>query len=178
MNLVRSSSILCSGSQVSLLKAYFSSSSTCPAVASDHKGSRVPFYIANRNSPEQIKSSYWDISARKEQNIRRRLERQQEVLGRINLEKKKHMEQKMKKKDPRAVRKPLLRGHPKDEEEVRLSKTLTWILRHGAKSEGIHMRDDGYVRITDLVRAKSLSNTIVPADVRQVETAQIPVCRF
>ena len=45
-----------------------------------------------------------------------------------------------------------LRGHPKDSPEVRFSKTLSWILRHGAKSEGLYMRPDGYVRVGDLVR--------------------------
>ena len=45
-----------------------------------------------------------------------------------------------------------LRGNPKDSPEVRLSKTLSWILRHGAKSEGLYMRTDGYVRVSDLVR--------------------------
>ena len=45
-----------------------------------------------------------------------------------------------------------LRGRPKDSPEVRLSKTLAWILRHGAKSEGLYMRPDGYVRVSDLVR--------------------------
>ena len=45
-----------------------------------------------------------------------------------------------------------LRGHPKDSPQVRFSKTLTWILRHGAKSEGLYMRPDGYVRVSDLVR--------------------------
>ena len=45
-----------------------------------------------------------------------------------------------------------LRGHPKDSPDVRISKTLSWILRHGAKSEGLHMRPDGYVRVNDLVR--------------------------
>ena len=47
-----------------------------------------------------------------------------------------------------------LRGHPKDSPEVRLSKTLSWILRHGAKSEGLYMRTDGYVRVSDLVRVE------------------------
>jgi 2'-phosphotransferase len=44
-----------------------------------------------------------------------------------------------------------LRGHPRDSPDVRLSKTLSWILRHGAKSEGLYMRPDGYVRVNDLV---------------------------
>ena len=44
-----------------------------------------------------------------------------------------------------------LRGLPTDSPEVRLSKSISWILRHGAKSESIYMRPDGYVRVTDLV---------------------------
>jgi 2'-phosphotransferase len=43
------------------------------------------------------------------------------------------------------------RGQERDNPEVRLSKTLTWILRHGAKGEGLKMRPDGYVKVTDLV---------------------------
>lgn len=54
-------------------------------------------------------------------------------------------------KHPTRGGKPL-RGHPKDSPEVRLSKTLSWILRHGANSEGLYMRPDGYVRVSDLVR--------------------------
>ena len=48
-----------------------------------------------------------------------------------------------------------LRGFQKDSPEVRLSKTLSWILRHGAKSEGLFMRSDGYVRVNDLVCSQS-----------------------
>lgn len=44
-----------------------------------------------------------------------------------------------------------LRGRPRDQEDVRISKTLSWLLRHGAKSEGLGMRPDGYVRVQDLV---------------------------
>ncbi|CCM02592.1 uncharacterized protein FIBRA_04695 [Fibroporia radiculosa] len=43
-----------------------------------------------------------------------------------------------------------LKGHPRDSPETRFSKTLSWILRHGAESEGLPMRADGYVRLTDL----------------------------
>jgi len=53
-----------------------------------------------------------------------------------------------------------LRGHPKDSPEVRLSKTLSWILRHGAKSEGLYMRPDGYVRVSDLVRVTFRSGKV------------------
>lgn len=44
-----------------------------------------------------------------------------------------------------------LRVLREDPPEVRLSKTVTWILQHGAKSEGIFMRPDGAVRVSDLV---------------------------
>ena len=51
-----------------------------------------------------------------------------------------------------ADKKTRLRGHPSDQEEVRLSKTLSWVLRHGAKTEGLYMRKDCYVRVNELVR--------------------------
>ena|ERR1700730_3951586 len=35
--------------------------------------------------------------------------------------------------------------------EVRFSKTIAWLLRHGAVKEGLDMRSDGYVRVVDLV---------------------------
>ncbi|KIK62005.1 hypothetical protein GYMLUDRAFT_42438 [Collybiopsis luxurians FD-317 M1] len=44
-----------------------------------------------------------------------------------------------------------LRGLPKDTPAVQLSKTLSWLLRHGAQSEGLAMRPDGYVRVADLL---------------------------
>ncbi len=46
-----------------------------------------------------------------------------------------------------------LRGMDRDPPEVRLSKTISWLLRHGAQSEGLAMRADGYVKVVDLVRA-------------------------
>jgi hypothetical protein len=45
-----------------------------------------------------------------------------------------------------------LRGLEKDSPEVRISKTLSWLLRHGAQGEGLAMRKDGYVKVEDLVR--------------------------
>lgn len=45
-----------------------------------------------------------------------------------------------------------LRGLEKDSPEVRISKTLSWLLRHGAQGEGLPMRSDGYVKVVDLVR--------------------------
>ncbi|XP_037718528.1 tRNA 2'-phosphotransferase 1 [Drosophila subpulchrella] len=39
---------------------------------------------------------------------------------------------------------------PKTQLDVQLSKKLSWLLRHGAKSEGIPIRTDGFVGVTDL----------------------------
>ena len=44
-----------------------------------------------------------------------------------------------------------LRGRPNDSSDVRMSKTLSWVLRHGSQSEGLAMRPDGYVRVKELV---------------------------
>ncbi|KAI0676105.1 KptA family-domain-containing protein [Trametes maxima] len=49
-----------------------------------------------------------------------------------------------------------LRGLPKDSQEVRISKTLSWILRHGSQSEGLAMRPDGYVRVDELLQRPKL----------------------
>ena len=44
-----------------------------------------------------------------------------------------------------------LRGRDHDSPDVRLSKTITWLLRHGADSEGLEMRADGYVKVSEMV---------------------------
>jgi hypothetical protein len=56
-----------------------------------------------------------------------------------------------RQKSPRAVPGSRKKGFPEDSPETRNSKTLSWLLRHGAKSEGISMRSDGYVGVTELV---------------------------
>lgn len=38
-----------------------------------------------------------------------------------------------------------------DGREVKISKSLSWILRHGALEVGLKMRNDGYVRVSDLL---------------------------
>ncbi|KAI0039661.1 hypothetical protein FA95DRAFT_1001351 [Auriscalpium vulgare] len=52
-----------------------------------------------------------------------------------------------------------LRSLPKDSPEVRVSKTLSWILRHGAKAEGLPMREDGFVRVADLLATPKIQTT-------------------
>jgi len=49
-----------------------------------------------------------------------------------------------------------LRGQVSDSSEVRISKTLSWLLRHGAQSEGLKMRKDGYVKVDDLLQYPKL----------------------
>jgi len=49
------------------------------------------------------------------------------------------------------------RGSRTDSPEVQLSKTLSYLLRHGAEKEGLPIRSDGYVKVEDLVRLSSYS---------------------
>lgn len=44
-----------------------------------------------------------------------------------------------------------LRGSPRDDPKTRLSKTLSYVLRHGAEKEGLPIRPDGFVPVNDLV---------------------------
>lgn len=46
---------------------------------------------------------------------------------------------------------PRQRGHPRDPPEVRLSKSLSWLLRHGAQTAGLQVRPDGYARVSDVL---------------------------
>lgn len=59
---------------------------------------------------------------------------------------------------PPAVPKPAktARGRPTDEPDTRWSKTLSYILRHGAAKEGLKLRSDGFVRVAELVRSLPL----------------------
>ena len=68
--------------------------------------------------------------------------------------------QKVSRPPPSGGKGKPLRGFPKDSPEVRLSKTLSWLLRHGAKSEGLFMRSDGYVRVNDIVCSHSGSSRL------------------
>lgn len=42
-------------------------------------------------------------------------------------------------------------GRREDTPDVRISKTLSYILRHGAAKESLTLRPDGFVRVDDLV---------------------------
>ena len=40
----------------------------------------------------------------------------------------------------------------KEDYSVRISKNLSWILRHGALQEGINMDDGGWVKLKDILK--------------------------
>jgi 2'-phosphotransferase len=60
------------------------------------------------------------------------------------------------KKAPKAPRLPQqsknLRGRPTDPLSTRVSKTLAFLLRHGAQKESLAIRDDGNLLVDELVR--------------------------
>ena len=42
-------------------------------------------------------------------------------------------------------------GRPDDNPDVKTSKALAYILRHGAEKEGLEMRSDGFIKLADVV---------------------------
>jgi hypothetical protein len=60
---------------------------------------------------------------------------------------------------PRNFDTELLEGSPEggkswklpDARDIRVSRIMFWLLRHGAERQGLPMRPDGYVRVQDLV---------------------------
>jgi hypothetical protein len=51
---------------------------------------------------------------------------------------------------------PKPRGHPRDSPEIRISKSLSWLLRHGAEKAGLDIRQDGYAKVSDVVSLQHL----------------------
>ncbi|EGG11975.1 uncharacterized protein MELLADRAFT_101818 [Melampsora larici-populina 98AG31] len=49
-----------------------------------------------------------------------------------------------------------MRGRMNDSPDTQLSKTLSYLLRHGAAKEGLKMRSDGFVKINDLLARPKL----------------------
>lgn len=62
-------------------------------------------------------------------------------------------EQKERDKQVRGITK---KGRKGESAATRTSKTLSYILRHGAMEHGLRTRPDGYVRVADLVSIKML----------------------
>lgn len=57
-----------------------------------------------------------------------------------------------------------LRGMDKDSPEVRTSKTISWLLRHAAASQGLAIRQDGYVNVDELLVHPRLSQSALDLD--------------
>lgn len=45
-------------------------------------------------------------------------------------------------------------GNSAEPRDVQISKAMSWLLRHGAKGEGIKMDANGYINVADLVSTK------------------------
>lgn len=69
-----------------------------------------------------------------------------------------------KQKDRKSHSQPSgkLRGSSRDDSKTRISKTLSYVLRHGAEKEGISIRPDGFVLVDDLVGESSLFTRAYP----------------
>ena len=71
------------------------------------------------------------------------------ILQRAAMEDNRQQEQ-GKKRQQRATN-AKLRGYKNETPEVRISKTLSWILRHGSESLKLPMHPDGFVRVDVIV---------------------------
>ncbi|KAG5890817.1 hypothetical protein JTB14_008258 [Gonioctena quinquepunctata] len=49
-----------------------------------------------------------------------------------------------------------------------LSKCLSWLLRHGALKEGLHIGTDGYINAGDLLNHKSLKDEFTLEDIKTI----------
>jgi RNA:NAD 2'-phosphotransferase (TPT1/KptA family) len=54
---------------------------------------------------------------------------------------------------------------PKD---VSLSKSLSWLLRHGAIDEGLQVSDDGFIKLEDVLAHRLFARRCSPTDIRRV----------
>lgn len=52
--------------------------------------------------------------------------------------------------------------------DVQISKTLSWLLRHGAIKEGIPINSDGFVNVQYLLNHKSLGGKCCVDDIKRV----------
>ena len=50
------------------------------------------------------------------------------------------------------------RSRANEDPDIALSKKLSYVLRHGAEKSGIPIQSNGYVKLDDLVRIRSLIN--------------------
>ncbi|KAL7424822.1 tRNA 2'-phosphotransferase [Cryptotrichosporon argae] len=60
-------------------------------------------------------------------------------------------------------------GRPNDSPDVKASKALAYILRHGAEKEGLQMRSDGFLKLTDVLARPRLKDVDEPTVLRLVK---------
>ncbi|KAH6589378.1 hypothetical protein BASA50_010124 [Batrachochytrium salamandrivorans] len=56
------------------------------------------------------------------------------------------------------------------DDNVRISKALSYILRHGAKKEGLEMQDDGFVALDSILSRKQFSGQTIDSIQKLVQT--------
>ena len=79
--------------------------------------------------------------------------------------KKTKQERKLQAQQKAAAKPPTPAARPKQgAPEVQLSKALAYILRHGAQKEHIHIRSDGYVRVSDILARPKIQKITMPGD--------------
>ncbi|KIR78696.1 tRNA 2'-phosphotransferase [Cryptococcus gattii EJB2] len=59
---------------------------------------------------------------------------------------------------------------PPEDPDVRNSKTLAYILRHGAEKEGLHIRSDGFIKLADVLARPKLKGVDEPTIHHLVQT--------
>ncbi|KAI7964822.1 hypothetical protein MJO29_002920 [Puccinia striiformis f. sp. tritici] len=59
------------------------------------------------------------------------------------------------------------KGKPADSPDVTLSKTLSYILRHGAINEKLEIRADGFIRLDELLKRPKMKNNTIE-DIKRV----------
>ncbi|XP_056646483.1 tRNA 2'-phosphotransferase 1 [Diorhabda sublineata] len=52
--------------------------------------------------------------------------------------------------------------------DIRLSKTLSWLLRHGAVKEGLNIKSDGFISVVQLLEHKNLNGKYNLVDIERV----------
>lgn len=61
------------------------------------------------------------------------------------------------------------RNNRRNNSAVRTSKSLSWLLRHGAIKDGCPMRTDGYCKISDVLKSPSVArNKITKEDILEI----------
>ncbi|KAI1315166.1 tRNA 2'-phosphotransferase 1 [Mortierella claussenii] len=70
------------------------------------------------------------------------------------------------------------RHHGPDSPTVKLSKALSWLLRHNAESQGVAIRPDGYVKIQDVLkhpkfRGYTINDVLQAVDTNEKKRFQI-----